>query len=96
MQKTRSSLVKFDGQKSGWDVSIVDKEFNQSNGESMIVMWEKDQRRFLFFWNGNGSGTNLEIGFLDSGPSGSIQFSAPLHAVFALTDTSLGPLPWSA
>lgn len=50
----------------------------------------------LFFWNGDGSGTNLEIGFLDSGPSGSIQFSAPLHAVFALTDTSLGPLPWSA
>ncbi len=48
----------------------------------------------LLLWNGDGTGTNLEIGFLDSGPSGSIEFSAPLHAVFALTDTSLGPLPW--
>lgn len=48
----------------------------------------------LLLWNGDGNGTNLEIGFLDSGPSGSIQFSVPLHAVFALTDTSLGSLPW--
>jgi hypothetical protein len=48
----------------------------------------------LLLWNGDGNGTNLEIGFLDSGPSGVIQFSAPLHAVFALTDTSLGRLPW--
>jgi hypothetical protein len=51
MDKVKQSLVKFDGQKSGWDVSIVDKEFSHHNGESMIVMWEKDQRRFLFFWN---------------------------------------------
>jgi hypothetical protein len=48
----------------------------------------------LFLWNGDGTGTNIEIGFIDSGPSGTISFAAPLHAVFALTDTSLGPLPW--
>jgi hypothetical protein len=48
----------------------------------------------LFLWNGDGRGTNVEIGFLDSGPSGTIEFSAPLHAIFALTDTSLGTLPW--
>jgi hypothetical protein len=42
--------VKFDGQKSGWDSSIIDKEFGHKNEESMLVMWEKDQRRFLFFW----------------------------------------------
>ena len=52
VQKTRDSLVKFDGKKSGWDVSIIDKEFQQRNDEAMITMWEKDQRRFLFFWNG--------------------------------------------
>jgi hypothetical protein len=52
VQKAKSSLVTFEGKKSGWDVSIIDKEFSQKNGESMIVMWEKDQRRFLFFWNG--------------------------------------------
>ena len=48
----------------------------------------------LFEWNADGRGTNVEIGFMDSGPSGSIQLAAPAHAVFALTDTSLGPLPW--
>ena len=52
VQKAKNSLVTFDGKKSGWDVSIVDKDFAQKNDESMIVMWEKDQRRFLFFWNG--------------------------------------------
>jgi hypothetical protein len=51
LDKVKSSLTKFDGQKSGWDVSIIDKEFVHRNNESMLVMWEKDQRRFLFFWN---------------------------------------------
>jgi hypothetical protein len=50
-EKVRSSLVKFDGQKTGWDVSIIDKEFAHRNDESMIIFWEKDQRRFLFFWH---------------------------------------------
>lgn len=50
LDKVKDSLVKFDGQKSGWDTSIIDKEFGQRNDESMIVLWEKDQRRFLFFW----------------------------------------------
>ncbi len=52
VDKAKKSLVVFDGKKSGWDTSIIDKEFAQKNDESMIVMWEKDQRRFLFFANG--------------------------------------------
>jgi hypothetical protein len=52
IQKIKESLVKFDGQKTGWDVSIVDKEFGHRNNESMMVQWEKDQRRFLFFYHG--------------------------------------------
>jgi hypothetical protein len=51
IDKINKSLVKFEGEKTGWDVSIIDKEFVQRTGESMVVMWEKDQRRFLFFWN---------------------------------------------
>jgi hypothetical protein len=47
--KVKASLVKFDGQKTGWDSSIIDKEFGHRNDESMMVMWEKDQRRFFFF-----------------------------------------------
>jgi hypothetical protein len=49
--KVKDSYIKFDGQKSGWDVSIIDKEFAHRNGEAMLVFWEKDQRRFLFFHN---------------------------------------------
>jgi hypothetical protein len=51
IEKVKTSYIKFDGQKSGWDVSIVDKEFAHHDGESMMVFWEKDQRRFLFFHN---------------------------------------------
>jgi hypothetical protein len=39
----------------------------------------------LIFWNGDGRGTNAEIGFLDTGAAGVVSFSVPLHAVFALT-----------
>ncbi len=51
LKKVSDSLVKFDGQKSGWDSSIIDKEFGHRNDETMLVLWEKDQRRFLFFWH---------------------------------------------
>ncbi|HNN97071.1 MAG TPA: hypothetical protein PKI03_32605 [Pseudomonadota bacterium] len=50
VDQMRNSYIRFNGQKTGWDVSIVDREFGHRNSESMVVMWEKDQRRFLFFW----------------------------------------------
>ena len=48
----------------------------------------------LIFWNADGTGTNREIGFVASDPNGVIEFAAPLQAVFALTTTPLGELPW--
>ena len=33
--------IRFNGQKTGWDVSIVDREFGHRNSESMVVMWER-------------------------------------------------------
>lgn len=50
IDQMRNSYIRFNGQKTGWDVSIVDREFGHRNSESMLVMWEKDQRRFLFFF----------------------------------------------
>jgi hypothetical protein len=44
------SYVKFDGQKTGWDVSYIDREFGHKNEESMFYRWEQDQRRFFFFY----------------------------------------------
>jgi hypothetical protein len=51
VDKIRASLHKFDGKKSGWDTSLIEREFVHNNNESMLVLWEQDQRRFLFFWN---------------------------------------------
>jgi hypothetical protein len=49
----KKSFVDFTGQKSGWDVSIVDEHFKHGTGESMLDHWEnqdgKNQRRFFFF-----------------------------------------------
>lgn len=47
----------------------------------------------LLIWNGTGGGTNLEIGYLDTGPSGAVSFTTPLNGVFALTDTPIDVLP---
>jgi hypothetical protein len=44
------SYLKFEGQKSGWDVSIVDKEFQQNTGEAMIVVKEDVWTRYFFFF----------------------------------------------
>jgi len=43
------SLVKFDGQKGGWDVSIIDAEFVQNNGMSMLRYKEPKSTRYFFF-----------------------------------------------
>ncbi|HEX8953132.1 MAG TPA: hypothetical protein VF945_14860 [Polyangia bacterium] len=54
VQKVKDSYVKFDGVTPGakeWGTSIVQSEFAPRNDESMMTLWEKDQRRFLFFWH---------------------------------------------
>jgi hypothetical protein len=54
VQKVKDSYVKFDGISPGvkeWGTSIVQSEFAPRNDESMMTLWEKDQRRFLFFWH---------------------------------------------
>jgi len=56
LTRVKQSLVEFDGKKSGWDVSLIDEEFKQNTGESMLFYWEneggKNQRRFFFFFQG--------------------------------------------
>ena len=54
IKKVRDSYVKFDGVSpgnKGWRTSIIQNEFAPRNDESMLTLWEKDQRRFLFFWH---------------------------------------------
>jgi hypothetical protein len=46
------SLVKFDGQKTGYDVSIIDQEFIHGNNESMLVGKDDNATRYFFFDEG--------------------------------------------
>src|SRR3954467_904167 len=46
----KKSFTKFEGQKSGWDVSIVGPEFQQNTGESILVTKEDAWTRYFFFF----------------------------------------------
>ncbi len=46
----KKSYTKFDGQKSGWDVSIVGPEFQQGTGEALLVTKEDMWTRYFFFF----------------------------------------------
>jgi hypothetical protein len=58
VENVRKSLIKFEGQRTGWDVSIIEGEFLHKNGESMMLYREsdpatgRDQQRFFFFHDG--------------------------------------------
>jgi hypothetical protein len=46
----RKSFTKFEGQKTGWDVSIIGPEFAQNNGESVVMLKEDIWTRYFFFF----------------------------------------------
>ena len=54
-EKVRKSRLDFKGQKTGWDVSVIEREYGQQNDESMLIYREYDpatgldQQRFFFF-----------------------------------------------
>ncbi len=49
IERSKKNVVKFDGQKTGYDVSIIDQEFAHGNGESMLVAKEESSTRYFFF-----------------------------------------------
>jgi hypothetical protein len=46
----KASFTKFEGQKTGWDVSIIGSEFAQNNGEAVIPLKEDVWTRYFFFF----------------------------------------------
>ena len=56
LARIMKSYLEFKGQKTGWDVSIIDDQFARNTDESMLVYWEntggRNQRRFFFFFEG--------------------------------------------
>ena len=45
----KKNIVKFDGQKGPWDVSIIDQEIVQGQGQSMLFTKEEKSTRYFFF-----------------------------------------------
>ena len=48
--EVKKSFTKFEGQKSGWDVSIIGPEFQQNTAESVLVVKEDVWTRYFFFF----------------------------------------------
>jgi hypothetical protein len=46
----KKSLTKFEGVKTGWDVSIIGNEFEQNTGEAVLVTKEDLWTRYFFFF----------------------------------------------
>jgi hypothetical protein len=46
----KKSFARFEGQKTGWDVSIIGPEFAQNNGEAVLVAKEDNWTRYFFFF----------------------------------------------
>jgi len=46
----KKSFTKFEGQKTGWDVSIIGPEFQQNTAEAVIVTKEDIWTRYFFFF----------------------------------------------
>jgi hypothetical protein len=52
LQKLRSSVVDFNGKKTGWDVSFLKGEFTHNNSESMFVVSDDTSENYYFFIQG--------------------------------------------
>jgi hypothetical protein len=50
IDELNKNYTKFEGQKSGWDVSIIGSEFAQNNGEAVIPLKEDVWTRYFFFF----------------------------------------------
>ena len=46
----KKSYTKFEGMKTGWDVSIIGNEFEQNTGEAVLVTKEDIWTRYFFFF----------------------------------------------
>lgn len=51
VKELRATHIRFEGKRTPWDVSLVEKEFAHKNDESMIYSWGDKDRRFYFFYH---------------------------------------------
>jgi hypothetical protein len=52
IRRLRESYVRFDGDRTGWDLSFLRAEFTHGNRESMLVYRDENSQNFYFFIHG--------------------------------------------
>lgn len=52
IEQLKKSLVRFDGQSTGWDLGFLRDEFTHNNGETMLVVKDSNSQNFYFFIGG--------------------------------------------
>lgn len=52
LRQLRESYVRFDGERTGWDLSFLTNEFTHGNRESMLVYRDGNSQNFYFFIQG--------------------------------------------
>ncbi len=52
IRRLRESYVRFDGDRTGWDLSFLRTEFTHGNRESMLVYRDENSQNFYFFIQG--------------------------------------------
>lgn len=52
IRRLRESYVRFDGARTGWDLSFLRTEFTHGNRESMLVYRDENSQNFYFFIGG--------------------------------------------
>jgi hypothetical protein len=52
LARLKTSLVEFNGKKTGWDVSFLKGEFTHHNNESLFVVHDETSQNYYFFING--------------------------------------------
>jgi hypothetical protein len=102
LQTVASSYVLFDGHRTGWDVSIVEKEFAQNTGESMLDQWEnqggKNQRRFFYFYDGKlwKMFVSLDVSILPEDKKNFDTFRGVMEGKYGAGDVDTGVITWYA
>lgn len=100
LARVNASYVKFEGKRTGWDVSIIEEELAHNTGESMLERWEnqggKNQRRFFFFHDGKlyKMFISLDVSVLPQDKKNFETFRAVMTGQYGPGDVEPGRITW--
>lgn len=100
LARVNASYVKFEGKRTGWDVSIIEEELAHNTGESMLERWEnqggKNQRRFFFFHDGKlyKMFISLDVSVLPEDKKNFETFRAVMTGQYGPGDVEDGRITW--